>query len=760
MLVGGPSDEQLESFLGIATGRKDLPRPDSIGERGPTEGQLISLVTSLRMESEREMSQYRQRWSLSDAFFADSQWVAWNPKTGQLDTPPRQKGRPRVQVNVFKKWSTNVVARLLSTHPQIIIKPGSADDKIVDAARVATKIIGEHEWQAQDMDEVMSDFIPGFYLHGDGALYVCWNPRGGKYLGKKPKPVRDEQGNRIQVQMPVPEMDPQYGIPMQDPMTGEPVMRMEPQFEPEPGEDGQPIPIWEPEIGIDGQPIMLDEWEGRNETHYVSSHDIFFDPSATKFKDAMWLIVSVNRSPAYIYDRWGVEVQPAPPGRQNDQWRYNRNLRMTQVPKTAPVDELWIKKGRYRFGPGENDVVTLDKGYVVIVAGNRLLDYGPNPYEHGEFPICFERALVNDKIMRGDTPANSLRELNVIINKMCSAIALNLDMMGDIQWLLPTSANMPEADKRNGPGIFKRYDPDPMNPGVKPEPVAGLSPAHGFYDFIGLVHDKFGADMASQHEGGIGGGVPPNIEAGVALEALVERDTTALTQIAAGIGRLIRRWAYLCCKNWQQFVPMKKQITVAGEWNEPEVMTFSGLDIADCFEFSVVPQSVLPQSKAAEFQKSLALFERGIIDAREFMRRTGEDRAETMSEQQKQAANARKENSEVQRTGVITTPPEIIMAVDDAAIHIEEHKSLLLDRKFMRENPAAYKQLLQHVQMFHEPVMMQMQMQQMMMAGGAGPAPGGGGGGGAAPPAPGEGPIVPGGNEGGGFAVPRPNITA
>lgn len=700
------------------------------------------------MEGERDMAQFRQRWALTDATYDDSQWMAWNAKTGQLESPPRQRGRPRLQLNVFKGWLDIPVARLLSTHPQIIVKPGSSDDKVVNAARVCTKVVGEYEWSRQSMEEVMAEFIPGFYRHGDGALKVEWNPKGGRYLGQKPKPLRGPDGNKIQAVREVeePVLD-EMGMPVLGDF-GNPVIQMRPELAF--GPDGIE-PEWEPERDpITSEPVMLDEWEGCCETSYISSQDIFWDPAATNPRNAMWVLISVARSPAWIFDRYGVEVGAQPPSRSLDTFRWNRNLRSSNVAQTAQVDELWIKKGTYRFGPNPEDTITLPKGFVVVCAGDKLLELSENPYDHGEFPICFERALINDKQMRGTTPANSLREVQTAINKLASSIALNIDLTSDNQWLVPTDVDMPEADRRNGPGIHKRYTPSIANPNSKPEMVPGQSPAAGLFTFLEMLRAQFGADISGLHQGGLGGGVPVGVEAGVALEAIVERDTTALAQVALGIGRLLKRWAYLTAQNWKQFVPERKMISVMGEWNEPEVYDFSGTDVYDSFEFAVVPQSVMPQSKAAEFQKAVLLADKGIIDQRAFLKRTGEDKTESMTEAQKQAANARKENAEVQETGFITTPPEVIMAWDDALIHMEEHKRLLLDRVFMREKPDAYMQLQAHCQLYHIPIIEQMQAQAMAQqsAEASGPkAPG------AAPPPP----AAEAGQQP--FTVPRPGIS-
>ena len=687
--VGDPAfardDDSLEKFLSVATGRSPVPTPTG-AVTPPEDGKIVALVNALRRQAEGEMTQYRIRWAMTDAMVSGSQWVGLNPRTNQVEPLPGIRSRPRLQINKMKGWLFRTVARLLSTHPQLVVKPGSSEDRIVNSARVTTKVIGEHEWQAQGMDGILSEFNTGFVSHGDGALEVEWNPKGGKYLGKVQKPMRDAQGNKVQA------LSQQI---VTDPTTGQMSYKVTPAVDPSDGMS----PIWEPERDDNGEPVMIDSWEGCTETSYIRSADIFSEPGVARPDDSMWWLVSVAKTPAYVFDRWNVEVQPDGTSRTAEQFRFNRMQRWNNITNTVMVDKLWIKKGTYRYGVGPNDVVTFAKGYVAVVCGNKLLDAGPNPYDHGEIPVIFERAYPQDGQMRGDTFMNDLRDVQVGYNKAKSIFAFGMEMHADPQWAIPNSCNVPTADKRNGPGTIWRYDTDPT--GAKPERIEGTTPPNAVLTFAeGLNED--GADIAGQHEGGMAGGVPANIEAGVALEALVERDTTALSPIAMAIGRLLEKWAYLTAQNYKQFVSETRQIAVAGEWNTTEVHEFSGLDIHDSFQFTIVPQSVMPQSKAAEFQKNMVMYQAGLLGpvgspqaAREFMKRTGEDMAEVMSLDQMQASNARTENYTATTTGAVNTPPELVM-FDDPQIHGEEHMRALLDRDFAATNPQGWMALAQH----------------------------------------------------------------
>jgi hypothetical protein len=297
---------------------------------------------------------------------------------------------------------------------------------------------------------------------------------------------------------------------------------------------------------------------------------------------------------------------------------------------------------------------------------------------------------------------------------------------------------MPEADRVNTAGIHKRFEPQPH--GIVPTLMPGQGVAHSVFAYLEWVLNVV-QTIAGQHEGGLAGGVPANVEAGVALEAIAERDTSRLAGTAMEIGRAIRSWAHLTLQLWKQFKSDEETVSVTGRFMETEVFSFSGTQVLDSMDVTVVPESVMPSSRAAKFQKAMTLFTlrdemgRPAISLRELKRRVGEDTPEFMSREQLELANARQENAEYIKTRSSATLDHH-MLIEDHLIHIEEHKLALVSPEF-RQDPQAWDALAAHLAKH------QLLAQQQMLMGGIpglvpGLGPGMAGGGGPMPAGPGD----------------------
>jgi hypothetical protein len=718
--------QELGRLLETATGGMEVPGEptDSGDESRDLESVLVRLVEARYHEAEGTLWPLRKKWALNDEFFSDNQWAAWDrDRKVVVSNPRRDYPRiPRIQLNIFKPTIVTAISRFLATKPQIIVKAGNTDPEAVEGARVAEKVIGVHEWQQQKMDEVLAQALPILMLHGTVILKTEWNPTAGEYLGKKPVLARDEDGEPLQMV----DIDPMSGMEI-------------PQYE----EDGV-TPRFMPELDEMGQPILRDAWEGAVETSVVDSTDFIVDPTVTNFRDAMWCMHVTARSPAWVYNRWGVEVgfDGSRPQRRDaaySRWRQGLGGQYRQADdhgKTVEVKELWIKPGRYKYGKGKDEVITFPKGYVAVVADNKVLSHGENPYDHGELPFVFVPALRVPGELWGDTIANSLRVTQVTLNKTASQITLANDLCGNPQWLIPSDIKLKEADRSNMPGAWKIFEPQPH--GLVPTMHPGQGPAAAVFRYLDQIL-SINQQISGMHEGGLAGGNPPNIEAGVALAALVERDTSRLAYTAMEYGRGIERWTWLNLRLLQQFKTKAEVVSIVGRFMESETVEFSGASIRDDFEVSVVPQSVQPQSKAAKFQEAAGLFQMGLIGPKDALNAMGFEAPEQMTVDQIEIENARNENFEARKFGRVSTPPEY-MQLENGALHVEEHRRELLSPT-IRADPQAYQALYQHLAL-HE--LIEVQRMQAQAAAAAPPpeeAPPEEGGGSTAPSEPTQQPV-------------------
>lgn len=591
------------------------------------------------------MWEWRRKWALNIEYAAGRQWSTWDRKRNSIDRNPRRtllRNQPKITLNIFNTVLQTAVSRFLSTRPVIHISSGSHDQSAIDSARVAQRVIGEHEWSRQKIEELLARSLPVLYNTGSCIWKVEWDPDSGSKLA-----------------------DPESGG-MQDGIDPMAMMGLSP-----------------------GETLK----EGNVRTTMVDPMDFLVDPGATTEDDAMWMMHSTLRTPAWVFNKYGVRVQPDGRTSHAPESGYWSQTVDKRVERTVSVDELWIRPGRYPTGIEDDEVLDFPNGYVVTVCNGRVLDHGPMPYE--DLPFIFFPAIRSPREFWGDTIMNSLRSPQASLNKTVSQIVQANDIMGNPQWLLPNGSNVPEADRDSRPAIWIRYDP--VLSGIKPEPVQPPTVSIGVFRHVEFLLQIL-QQISGQHEGGVAGGSAGGVESGVGLEALAERDTTRMHATAAEIGRAIEKWAQKTAALVQEYWAAPRIVTVSGSYMESETLEFSGEDIKSSFEIRVVPESVIPQSKAAKFQKAFTLYQAGLLSARDARKRMGEETHEELTLEQLQINRARDENRQARDTGQIQTLQEQ-MSLEDHVLHIEEHLRALFDPQVQQGSPAwieIYKHVLFH----------------------------------------------------------------
>lgn len=668
-------DDSLPKALETAFGERFPGQLSSEDEnRLPDRPEILSALVGLVMTKAREaddtMWEHRRNWALNIEYMLDRQWSVWSRKYREIERNPRREHRfaPRIQLNLFKTIVLTAISRFLSTRPTILIQAGAHDQNVIDAARVANRIVGEYEWARQKMDEILARSLPHIMLMGGCAWKVEWDPDDGNFLFKKPRYVLD-------------------------PITGEPVMEQD--------EAGNQLGAPQQQVDqITGRPIFDEVYEGNVRTTVCDPKELLVDPGALTLDDAMWVIHAARRTPAWIFNKYGVRVDADSGDSQGDsETAFWRSVRESRDAATVTVYEAWLRPGKYPFGPGENEVREFPTGYVITVCGGRVLDHGPNPY--GDLPFVYIPCIRVPREFWGDTWVNSLRSPQASLNKTVSQIVHANDLMGNPQWLLPNGSKVPEADRSSRPAIWIRYEP--VLNGLKPEPVQPPTVSIGVFkhlDFLKMVLQ----DISGQYDGGMKGGSPGGrIESGIALEAIAERDTTRLHATAAEIGRGIEQWAIKTTKLIREFWTQPRLVTVTGTYLESETLEFSGGDMHESFNVKIVPDSVIPQSKHAKFQKAFTLYQAGLLSARDAKRRMGEETGEELTLEQLQVNKARDENRQARDSGQINTLREEI-SLHDHVLHIQEHLRALFDPAIQPGSPAwmaLYAHTIYHNQVFN-----------------------------------------------------------
>jgi hypothetical protein len=663
--------DNLVAALRVASG-EDAPSRSS--DRPPDwHSKLVCLGEALRNKAiESKWARVRE-WSLNIEFYQDRQWSTWNERYRRIVASPRRRQEylPRIQVNLFKPILIAAAARFLATHPIINVRAGSNDQKAINSARVAQRVVGESEWKRQGMEERLAEVVPTMLLTGMGIWKMEWDSTAGKYLDKAPVFALDAEG------MPIPLKE---------------------------GEDDPTGLGFETEKDEFGQPLVEDAYEGEVKTSVVDPQDFIIDPTAIRLEDAMYCGHVTQRSPAWVYNRYGVRVgTTASSAASHHGWgpgsKYGRQSG-TSDNDTTEVIEIWVRAARFPIQrEGEDDEIRFPSGWMFAIADGQVLTEGPQRFSTSIFrnkpgPFICMPALRSPRDFWGDTIFNSLRWLQVSLNKALSQIAHNIELMGNSQWLYSVNNDIPESDRTNKPGAWVRWSPT-MNPHEVPRKVEGTAATPAAMRYVEALLAFF-EKISGQHEGGMAGGTPPNVEAGVALEAIAERDTSRLALTALEIGRGIREWGLMTLAMIQQEWDQARTVSITGKYLESEVFDFAGADVHDTFELSVAPESTLPASKAVKFNRALTLWQAQLIqDPKDVLARIGEEVAEELTLDQLQVSNARDENAMAMAQEIDTPDQQIEM--EDPQIHVPQHLRKLFDPE-VQGNPEAWTRIYEHIQ--------------------------------------------------------------
>ena len=662
-----------------------------------SETQLVNLVKRLKQDAEDTTHHVRERRALNMAFARNQQQFGrWNVQTKTFESNvPLPKGHydARVYLNVFLAIGRAICARFEGSKPSIQILPGSQDQSVIDKASACQKF-ATYLRDKLKYEEMLARIVAALVWLGNGILKIEWDPKMGKILGESNVLAFDEN------EQPIPMLG-------EDQMTGASV--------PLTNEDG--TPRYQPQLDGDGAPIRELVYEGGIRLSFVDPDDLLYDPTVVDYDDGFYLIHSSERSPAYVYQKWGISVQP-----QESDRRYSRHPReKSSKPKTVCVDELWVKPGEYPFGDEPGEVAILERGYVLVVAGDRLADAGKNVYDYvDEFPWPFVKFdnIKDIRSIHAATIMDSVRVMQVAFNKAMHQILDINNKSAAHKILVNSNAPIAEKDIHNQPAVVEYTGTG--NPEDKPTIFPGLAAPPGLIQAAQFILQVLQM-VSGWNEGGMAGGTAGRVESGQALQGIDFKDTALLQPMANEIARGTQRVFKIALRLVKQFMPEERQFSITGDHLRTETMEFIGSDIQDTFEVRVAPESVLPMNAQAKFQRALALFSSGLIGRTDALRQMGQDDSAPLTLDSIQADRATLENLQaLTPPHEITTPIEQ-MSLENHLVHIDEHLRCLFSERVQR-NQGAWTSLLIHVNT-HVLLMNQQAMMQQGMVGGGGEPP-------------------------------------
>ncbi len=499
------------------------------------------------------------QWKLNLAFYKGKQY-AYIDRLGRLvslATGDGDKPRHRVRLvaNQIMPGAHSLLAKYTKTKPIMSATPGSSSDHDVKAAQMAEDLL-EYWWHDLQLEDALEEALLWGIIAGQGYWKITWDEHAGKsmrfMLGPDGKPITDEslkESFRGQLA--------QYGI----------------------------------------QPQETVVYLGDIRVEAMSPFDVYLDPSAKTFKDCKYSICVHHLDPDEIKSRWGKVVKPDSVPTESD--------------TLLPFDNA--------ENAGERTVKRVYEGYFLPTAAlpnGRYVVWTTDPYDilvdekwpypTNELPLVkFPGVRVPGSVYDSSPTEHAIplqKELNYLISKIAEYTKLTVTPrvwapVGSLRQRITTE-----------PGAVYEFTPIA---GMRPEPEKLPSIPPYVFEYMKQISERLREAYALTEV--TEGNVPPNVEAGVAIDLLQEMSTDRLAPtiklIEAGLGRAGNLMLSLA----QKYYIEPRLLKIRGSGGSVQVRKFTQADIDGGVSIYVEAGSGLPRTRAGRQARIQSYIEMGVI---------------------------------------------------------------------------------------------------------------------------------------------------
>jgi len=521
---------------------------------------LVKRVDEL--QSEREIME--RQWKLNLSFYKGKQYVFYNRKSRRMESLPTDDGdKPRYRVrlvaNQIAPNSNGLLARLTKTKPTFFATPAQADYEAIKATEVAESLL-DYWWDTFSLGSKREEAMLWAIICGNGFWKISWD---------------DKVGSSVKLML---------------------------------NPDGEPIvnPIIEHlfkerlgKMGLDAREFEKEVFEGEIKVDVMAPFDVLLDDSAQVFEDCKYAFCVHPMSSDEIYSRYNVRLKPNAINRYPDETL--PGMFGTTSGKTKQnVRTVFV--GYFLSGP------EFPEGrYVAFTKSPNIVLYdGPWPYPFKKLPLVkfpgmrIPGQLYDTSVVEQAIPLQ--KELNRTLSQMIEYKNLTLKP----QMLAPVGSLRQRMTDE--PGAIFEYNPVA---GKVPEaiPIQSL-PSYVFQHLQDLgqrLRDTFGLNEISD------GAVPPNVEAGIAIDLLQEAATDRLAPQILMMEKGLERAGNMMLELAQRYYNEPRLIMLAGAGSKAKVSRFESADIIAGVQVKVETGSGLPRTRAGKQARVMQMLQMGII---------------------------------------------------------------------------------------------------------------------------------------------------
>jgi hypothetical protein len=513
------------------------------------------------------LRQGRQRlenqWKLNLAFYKGDQYSYFNRALGQLHRLPTEDGdKPRYRVrlvsNQIVTGAHSLLAKYTKTKPVITATPASGSQDDVRAAQMAERLC-EMWWDEFQLDDKQEEGDLWGIIAGQGYWEISWDKYANKQmrflLGPDGKPITDDA------------LKAEFTAQLQ-------------------------------KVGVKPQEKVVSLGDIKVEA--VSPMHVFLDPGVKHFEDCKYCFIESFMEPDEVKARWGVDVPP-------------------DATPSAPDAVLTYD----RANAGEKTLRRVVRGYFLPTAANpdgRYVVFLKEPNQiledHKWEDACPVQMLPLIKFPGIRNPGQiydgSFVEQAIPIQK-----EINRTISQIVEWknlTIRPRVWAPTGSLRtritSEPGVVYEYNPVAgLKPEVEqPKPIPPYIFDH-LKEMTTRMKEIFALTDVSE------GTVPPNVEAGIAIDLLQELSADRLAPTIKLIEKQLARAGQIMLAFAQRYYIEPRLLKIRGSGGATQVQKFTQADIQGGVSINVETGSGLPRTRAGRQAQIERWISSGIIPA-------------------------------------------------------------------------------------------------------------------------------------------------
>lgn len=517
----------------------------------------VAKLDGIVKKQESARLRYTNEWRVNLGFYDGDQYVYVDPFTKRIARLRTEEGakpehRIRLVSNQIRTATDTRIAKATRHDPIFSAEAATTDLSDLRSARVA-KALADFLFEECEMRRKTREVLLWSEVAYEGFAEVYWDFEAGKPIEFAVYPEGHEAA-------------------------GEPIVNEE-ELEIW-GDQAPSETVFEGEIGVEVlSPFELILLGGNTPKEAKAAIKIKgYDPDFVKAK---WPAAKKLKADATA----DVQVSGSASGRQTND--------------VILVHQLYLKPGP-----------KMPQGRFVVWSQNTLLHEGDFPYADGQLPFAQLRSGDTPGRRYGRAPIGHLVPLQKQRNFTLSKVAEYLAHVVHPQMLIPAGSKVDEFTDEPG-GQFV-YRPHPS--GAKPEwrSIEGIpSFVFNYFNAVNAEMD----DVSGLHEVSRGQ-TGPNVEAGTAIALLSEADETRIGPMVRNTEEFLTQVGRLMLARAKQFYDEERLLSIRGASGAADVQAFTASDLHGCRDIRVVPESMLPRSRAAEQQRLMEMHREGALDAR------------------------------------------------------------------------------------------------------------------------------------------------